>query len=399
MNFWSENIDLLWHAAAAYQRGTLSVFTGAGLSCGCGLPVWPDLVRELHVEVARRQFPQHEVYGTYDAPKGWGGLAVAQTSLELDVLKGIPLPIQSRYCKERLGADYRTVLQQVLYKRNFKASKSVTALAGLTKLKAVCTYNYDDLIESSAKSRPFRSITGPVENKIDAVPVYHVHGLPPADLSPPSGDIVFSEDEYHAMYANSTHWSNLIQLSLLMQSECVLFLGLSFEDPNLRRLLDAARNAQPDIRFINVCRFPMKRPLDEPNPLSPARATRSTLESLYGVIGVKLLWVDEFEPDITFVLQALGADDPIATYTTLWRRFLRGRLDSMPREGPCQHIRCSDSAVKGFRFCPLHELGGRDRYMDYAPMPKNLQDVCQVDGCRRISIGLSKLCVEHIGTN
>lgn len=52
---------------------------------------------------------------------------------------------------------------------------------------------------------------------------------------------VLSEKEYHNLYKEAFHWSNVIQLQALARTTC-FFIGLSMNDPNLRRLLDISRN-------------------------------------------------------------------------------------------------------------------------------------------------------------
>jgi hypothetical protein len=122
MNFWAENIDIFWHVARAYKRGTLSIFLGAGVSRGCGLPLWPDLVRGLHLEVSRRSYPADEGYGTFDNPEGWGGLFHAVSKDQAEALQLLPLTVQSRYCKTRLRDDYIRSLRSVLYARPYHTS-------------------------------------------------------------------------------------------------------------------------------------------------------------------------------------------------------------------------------------------------------------------------------------
>lgn len=397
MNFWSENIDIVWQLAEAYKSGGLTLFTGAGVSRGCGLPLWPELVRTLHTEAARRTFPKDGMYGTFDAPKGWGGLAVAHSELEYGFLEGLALPIQSRFCKSQLGEDYKSALQSALYAAKHKVSRTVGALAKLEGLRAICTYNYDDLLEATAP-KTFTP-AGEPSDKIgpETIPVYHVHGLIPSDLtSAPSDDIVFSEDEYHAVYLNFGHWSNLIQLSLLLGSKSALFVGISFEDPNLRRLLDAARRARPDLRLFNLCRLPFERPLDRNDPMSPATIQANVLEAVYRDIGVTNLWLDNYEPDIPFVLESIARDDPVMHYTSSWRDRVRRELESQALDGMCGHIECEDQAVRGYRYCVAHLLGDRTRFMDIAPMPKTMADQCSSSGCLRITSGLSDLCVAHL---
>ena len=390
---------MIWHISSAYKRGGLSLFLGAGVSRGCGLPLWPDLVRALHVETARRSFPDDGFYGTFDKPKGWGGLSLALMKLEERSLASFSLPIQSRFCKSRLGADYGQALQKALYSQPYKPSDTISILSGLSKLKAVCTYNYDDLLESmSGDGHSFVAVAESDISLRNCTPVYHVHGLLPSDLTAsPKGDLVFSEDEYHEMYMDHSHWSNLIQLSLLIESECSVFVGISFDDPNLRRILDSGRRARKDLRIINICKLPMERPCNDSNyQMSPFNIEVEVRNEVYSNIGVTNFWIDDFEPDISFIFKSLEAKDPVECYTNLWRDLIANRLGGLPQNGECLVLDCHRAGVVGHRFCIPHLIGDRTRFMDYAPMPKTLEDTCERLGCDKITSGLSGRCMEHL---
>src|SRR3972149_8657487 len=116
-------------------------------------------------------------------------------------------------------------------------------LAELRSLRATCTYNDDDLLEKQvAPAGCFYSAASPEDAPpAGEVPVYHVHGLLPADRNePPRGDIIFSEEDYHRVYHDPYHWSNTCQ-SDLFRSSATLFIGVSFSDPHLRRILSPLR--------------------------------------------------------------------------------------------------------------------------------------------------------------
>ena len=116
---------------------------------------------------------------------------------------------------------------------------------------------------------------------------------------------MFSEEEYHRQYAEPFRWSNLIQTSLLGSLDG-LFVGLSLEDPNIRRLLDATHRQYPRRRNYAILR--RQRPL--------ATAGRSLKQIVINVveqieseafddIGVSVMWVDRFE-DIPWVLREIA---------------------------------------------------------------------------------------------
>jgi hypothetical protein len=184
MQFWTKNIDAVWELSNAYLNGGLTLFLGAGVSQGCGLPLWPKLVKDLHTETCRRNYNNAGgLYGTFENPKGWGGLQNARNDLEAETISKLALPIQSRFCKSKLGKEYTKVLQQTLYKDTYILSGVIKSIVKLENLKAICTYNYDDLIESNCFNSKFYSVyDGNGSISSIGVPVNHVHGLLPSDL-------------------------------------------------------------------------------------------------------------------------------------------------------------------------------------------------------------------------
>jgi hypothetical protein len=118
------------------------------------------------------------------------------------------------------------------------------------------------------------------------------------------GNFVFSEDEYHAEYSDPYKWSNMTQISLLGRYTG-LFVGLSLEDPNIRRLVDVTHRQYPEGH--NYAILPRKR------QLSGTRDTKGCVlrnlfeqveTSSFEKIGIRVIWVDSFE-DIPCVLREI----------------------------------------------------------------------------------------------
>ncbi len=134
------------------------------------------------------------------------------------------------------------------------------------RVKAVVTYNFDDLLERELETKSIRYHSIYTENELsdpDELPVYHVHGFLPEDKTKytalEKSTLVFSEEGYHQIYSDSYHWSNLVQLYNLRENNC-LMIGLSMTDPNLRRLLEiSARNIEQPRHFA----FMQRLTLDE----------------------------------------------------------------------------------------------------------------------------------------
>ena len=183
----------------------------------------------------------------------------------------------------------------------------------------------------------------------------------------------------------------------MLESEAVLFVGLSFEDPNLRRLIDGAKSARKGLKFYNICRLPFERAIESTgSPLDKHEVEVSVLDEVYRNIGVQNIWVDEFDPDIPILLDSLLAEDTVQNFTRQFRSHLESELISKGLSSDvCQVYDCSKNRVSGMKFCVEHSMGGRSRFMHYAPTPKTANDQCSIKNCQRITSGLSDTCKKH----
>ncbi|MCK4787807.1 MAG: SIR2 family protein [Desulfobacteraceae bacterium] len=262
--------DRLRDIASDYSDGNITLVLGAGVSIDSGLPDWSSLLDSLFVRLLTRELAE--------------GSDIRDEEIEAIVkrLKDVddPSPLMTaRYLRKGLtdspsnvSGSFHSTVGNVLYesaKRHIRSDTWVKALAKMThprrtgaKVKAVVTYNFDDLLEKelAMSGDLYRSIFREGETAAnDELPIYHVHGFLPEDRDAfdhlEESTLVFSEEGYHEIYVDSYHWSNLVQLNLLRESTC-LFVGLSLTDPNLRRLLEiSARRAGNSKHFALMQRM------------------------------------------------------------------------------------------------------------------------------------------------
>ncbi len=214
----------------------MTLFCGAGISYDAGIPTWNTLLKSL----------LKEVYSdNTDVPD----IDTRLANLFQKRINVSPL-ILAQYLKTLLGKKFTTTVRDTLYKNCTDKSSTVDAISELSRpkrerkpLRAIITFNFDDLIEENlAKEKiDFKCIFSEGERFTDKqIPIYHPHGCLPRKKNLTSkNEIVFSEDAYHSQFIDPFSWSNLVQLNHLNNCTC-LFTGISLTDPNMRRLLDVS---------------------------------------------------------------------------------------------------------------------------------------------------------------
>ena len=180
------------------------------------------------------------------------------------------------------------------------------------KIESLITYNYDDLVETAIRQKGIEvvSIYSKSRNLRGELPVYHVHGLIPENNSDVQSTPVFSEDDYHIIYSESYHWSNVEQLHALDRNTC-FFIGLSMTDPNLRRLLDVSHsNGDKDIRHFAFLK--REKLYQSDNKHEKNKKHFHILENQLEALGVYVIWYEDYKEipkmlkDICAELQHFG---------------------------------------------------------------------------------------------
>jgi len=328
----------------AYKHRGLTLYLGAGVSRSLGLPSWPELIRSLTVTMMTRKVQTAiGALGSLRDEMRWEVLQRLQRDVERETDIAKPMLLMARALKDDLGSDFQFVLARTLYRpiwRNLRYREivrvglndhhlkrppypsselldAIVALArpqrGVAGVQAIINYNFDDLVDETLREQNILCKTvccGRDRVPRGALPCYHVHGVLPVSAfverptSRPrlrAGNLVFSEDEYHVEYADAYRWSNMTQVGH-MGRYCGLFVGLSLEDPNIRRLIDATHRQYPDIP--NYAILPRKQPV-QTAAKSPQGVLRNLFEqvetnSLAG-IGVRVIWANTYDEIPTLV--------------------------------------------------------------------------------------------------
>jgi hypothetical protein len=281
----------------AYLHRGLVLYVGAGVSLSLGLPSWPDLIRTLTVRMmSRRVASAIDRLGKSSDEDKWEQLSRLNVEVEKGADSGKPILMMARAVKddfrEQVSAEIARRLYRPVYFRlqrtweskrrkrqlatprgrrlaRFRrepiplpTSELLDAIVSLARaqrdvrgLQAIVNYNFDDLLDEKLREQQVKCrtvLSGQDTPPAGTLPCFHVHGLIPSReyVRDPlrvraKGNFVFSEDEYHAEYADPYRWSNMTQMSLLARY-IGLFVGLSMEDPNIRRLIDVTHRQFPD---------------------------------------------------------------------------------------------------------------------------------------------------------
>jgi hypothetical protein len=237
---------------------------------GCGLPSWNELVRRVVQSV-------------------WSHDQEVATELLAK-----PNGLAARYSKRQAGSRFNRIVHDCLYQDDLSLSATVQAIAA-AGIDNICTFNFDDLLEEAFQIDGLEpDIATPNEaftSRERGIRIFHPHGFlsrfhEAGDIE--TAKIVFSEDDYNALYSDPYSWANIAQLTLLCGFS-VLFIGLSMQDPNLRRLIDVSRARGFNQQHFAVFKDP-RRGADEEKR---AGKLRELIELDLRSLGVTPWFVDE----------------------------------------------------------------------------------------------------------
>ncbi|MCK8816433.1 SIR2 family protein [Natroniella sulfidigena] len=231
----------------SFKNDDLVFVLGAGVSIDSGLPNWEVLLQNLllsNLEIGMNNSSENDFL-----------LAEIFTKIFPKSLTISARYLQNNYSNSEDPLAFEKEIRKVLYKKanqNNLKSKLVDEIIQFcvapgksSNLDSIITYNYDDVIEKAISNLeidlPYKSIYSPgVNPSFNELPIYHVHGfLPENEELTAKNKVVLSDSHYHEQYKNIYSWENIVQINKFKENTC-LFIGVSFTDPNMRRLLDIA---------------------------------------------------------------------------------------------------------------------------------------------------------------
>jgi hypothetical protein len=338
----------------AYQDGRLTLYLGAGVSIGSGLPSWSTLLATLYyIAVDLDWTAKWQPYPNYLYALGEWWLKQSGEAPEVIAGKvhSYLISDSSLFHKKLIDTLYLPWKNNPPDARDLRRKngllRAVSELCRLTTktsgLHAVVTTNYDSLLEQALADRAMKLEFKPVWRKdmdLDRKKergIFHVHGyLPRNGTGSEEDDILLTEAQYHAAASDPYSWSNLTLIQCF-SSSTGLMVGLSMTDRNLRRLLYALSQTQLrqdvylvlkkpqeprmtpcDIDLVNENAAKYAQQFSEYGVKKQDRAAEEIQEILRQLVrqeeemtkgvlerfGVTVIWVDDY-PEVPVLLEAL----------------------------------------------------------------------------------------------
>lgn len=252
---------------AALGDGTGAVFIGAGVSMAAGYPSWSQLLKDIGEELGVEAQDIHDL------------AALAQWSIHES---GGETRVRN-VIRDEIGKDLQ--IPEVLQ-----------TLARLPT-RQIWTTNYDRLIERAFESlsRPLDVISCNADLAIrarsGATRLYKMHGS--VDRL---DDIVIATDHYELFRSKRAGYLPLLQAHL--SSHSMLFVGLSFTDPNIKHVLSLIRECFVDAppEHFAIVRPPQSGDFDNEQTFRTRQAQhRHWVRDLkrYGLVAVEIENYDE----------------------------------------------------------------------------------------------------------
>lgn len=301
-----------------YEQRGLVLALGAGVSTGCHLPSWPELLqrmgtacfgakgRELVGQLIAAGTTLPAVAGILDSkkPKGARFLELLSAALYRD------FPFREAIIEERQRRELiKFVHESNATMRAVGALCSHKAKGGYEAndlIRAVVNFNVDSVLRTYVRSRYetylFRTIESVSKlGRLGRIPIYHMHGFLKFYSSDRPDDeeevrCVFTEGEYFDFFNRPNSMFNYTFLYLLREFNC-LFIGMSMTDENIRRLLHYSTSERREraveraegnpervaLRHFAILKRSGSKKIDELTDISLRR------------LGTRALWIEGFE--------------------------------------------------------------------------------------------------------
>lgn len=277
-----QNVLYLDQIAAKMKLGDVSVFAGAGLSVASGFVDWKKLLEPI--------------------------------SKQLRLNSNIDLTEIAQYYENKYD---RQGLNSLVFNEFDKVPKNNENANWLAKMpiSEFWTTNYDDVIEQSLEKqgKNYQKIVRSEDFKYHKVErevtIYKMHG----DKDSPD-DVVLTKRDYQSYDLERNVFTKLLSVELIRKT--FIFIGFSFNDPNMERILSIAKQSlkgkAPQTHYCFMRKVQLMDYLDEKNKLNRERIKQYIQDKNYQELriaamakdGILTILINSYD-EITLMLQYL----------------------------------------------------------------------------------------------
>ncbi len=277
-----KNVSYLDEITKKMKLGDVSVFAGAGLSVASGYVDWKKLLEPI--------------------------------SKQLRLNSDIELTAIAQYYVDKYN---RQGLNSLVFNEFDKVPKNNENANWLAKMPITefWTTNYDDVIEQSLEKqgKKYQKIVKSEDFKYHKfereVTIYKMHG----DKDSPD-DVVLTKKDYQTYDIERNVFTKLLSVELIRKT--FVFIGFSFNDPNLERILSIAKQSlkgkAPQTHYCFMRRVQLMDYLDKKNKLNRENIKQYIQDKNYQELrmtamaqdGILTILINSYE-EITLMLQYL----------------------------------------------------------------------------------------------
>lgn len=216
--------DIPEHLIENFKKKFGALFIGAGLSMGAGLPSWEGLLDDLIKLCKNIDYIPKEKIHEYE-------------SLKSDPSKFLFL---AEELKVELGKHFSMYFEDTFVNSNPQPAENHEIIANMN-LSLIVTINYDDLLEKA-----FNQVRGNYPNSFtyseaklaannywkEKFFILKAHGDAKKDVD----SLILSQRDYRRVLYREPGYRSLLQS--IFTTKSIVFLGVSFTDPEFNQLLD-----------------------------------------------------------------------------------------------------------------------------------------------------------------
>jgi hypothetical protein len=205
------------------QKNNCSLFVGAGLSIGSGLPTWANMLKELIGEVKKLPYDTSAQVGDY-------------VKMLADPHKYLMI---AEDLKTMLGKSFFDYLAKRFGDPSLNPNANHNLIAQ-TNFRFIITTNYDQLLEKAFAftSKIFPAVLTNTSSKDIAYKIWNseffivkAHG----DVNINKEKIVMTERDYREIMFSNPGFQSALQV--MFSTKSILFVGTSFTDPDFMLLI------------------------------------------------------------------------------------------------------------------------------------------------------------------